>query len=374
MRKLLAYLKDSNEGILADVERVARAESPSRDVAALNRVSKLIEEWLTPFGKCQRTSTTLGDIAKVRIPGKRTERLVLLAHLDTVYPIGSWKQIWRIEADKAFGPGTYDMKAGVVQAVWALRAIQAAGLVPSYTIDFLLTPDEEIGSEASRSAIENIAKGAAGVLVLEAPYMTGDLKVARKGVGDYFVKVRGKAAHQGLEPENGRNAVVSAAHFIQECVKLQDWKKGTTIGPNVIHGGTVSNVVADESDMEVDLRVWTLEEARRVEAGLRQIQPLEGTSYEFTGGLNRPPMEPTDGSMKMFARAQALARELGFEVGAARVGGGSDGNFTAPLAPTLDGFGAFGAGAHQKDLEYIHIPSLAPRTALLAGMLLDRPN
>ncbi len=219
--------------------------------------------------------------------------------------------------------------------------------------------------------IENLARGAKAVLVLEAPFMNGDLKIARKGVGDYNIQVHGKAAHQGVEPEKGRNAIVSAAHLIAELIKLQDLEKGTTLGPNVIKGGTVSNVVADHVDLAVDLRIWSQEEAQRVDAALKAIQPLDGTRYEITGGLNRPPMEPSEGSYQLLEKAQRIASELGFKVGAARVGGGSDGNFTAKLAPTLDGFGAFGANAHQKDLEYIHIPSLAPRTALLAGMFMD---
>jgi glutamate carboxypeptidase len=262
------------------------------------------------------------------------------------------------------------MKAGTVQALWALRALRSTGQELACSVDLLLTPDEEIGSDAGRPFIEGLARDARAVLVLESPYMNGDLKIARKGVGDYRIDVFGKAAHQGLEPDRGRNAIVSAAHLISQMMSLADPVKGTTIGPNVIHGGTVSNVVADHVVVDVDLRVWIVPEADRVDAALRAIAPLEGTRYEFTGGLNRPPMEPSDGSMKLFDRAKALAKEIGFDVGAARVGGGSDGNFTSHLAPTLDGFGALGAHAHQKDLEHIHIPSLAPRTALLAGMLL----
>ncbi len=263
------------------------------------------------------------------------------------------------------------MKAGFVQALWALRALKAQNQKPAWTIDLLLTPDEEVGSEGGLPFIQNLASGAKAVLVLEAPFMNGDLKIARKGVGDYNIQVHGKAAHQGVEPEKGKNAIISAAHLIDELIKLQDLKKGTTLGPNVIKGGTVSNVVADRVDLAVDLRVWSQDEAQRVDTALKAIQPLDGTRYEVIGELNRPPMEPSEGSYQLLEKAQRITSELGFKVGAARVGGGSDGNFTAKLAPTLDGFGAFGANAHQKDLEYIHIPSLAPRTALLAGMLVD---
>ncbi len=371
MREILEFLQNHTNDILADVETLVRIESPSRYAEGINRIQDVTEEWLSPFGDVERHPSEFGDILQAHIPGESQERLVLLAHMDTVYPIGSWKSAWRLEGDDAYGPGAYDMKAGTVQALWALRSLRSTGLEPAYSVDLLLTSDEEISSQAGRPYIERLATGARAVLVLESPARNGDLKVARKGVGDYTIEVYGKAAHQGLEPERGRNAIVSTAHFITQLMPLEDGPKGTTLGPNVIHGGTVSNVVADRATLEVDLRAWTLPEAERVDAALRAIAPLPGTRYEITGGLNRPPMEPSEGTMKLFEHARAIANELGFDVGAARVGGGSDGNFTSGLAPTLDGLGAAGAHAHQRDLEHIHVPSLAPRTALLAGLLLD---
>ncbi len=371
MRELLPYLSDHTADILRDVERLVRLESPSHDREGINRIQDVNQDWFGAIGKTDRHHTDLGDVLHVQVAGETHRRILLLAHMGTVYPVGSWKTVWKVEADKALGPGTYDMKAGCVQALWALRALQALGRRPSGTIDVLLTPDEEIGSEAARPFIEDLARGASAVLVLEAPFMNGDLKIARKGVGAYTLHVQGVAAHQGLEPEKGRNAVVSAASLIQEIMGLQSPSQGTTLGPNVIHGGTVSNVVPDEVLLEVDLRFWSLSEGQRVDAALRSLHPPEGTRYDISGGINRPPMEPTDGTMKLFDKASRLAEQIGFKVGATRVGGASDGNFTASLAPTLDGLGALGAHAHQKDLEYIHIPSLAPRTALLARMLLD---
>jgi glutamate carboxypeptidase len=371
MKNILDYLQSHAGDILSDVEKLTRIESPSHYKDGINRVQDVMQGWLDSMGKVKRHTNEIGDVLHAQIQGQSSERVILLAHMDTVYPIGAWTEIWSIKEDRAYGPGAYDMKAGAVQAVWALRAIQSLKQHPAHTIDFLLTPDEEVGSEASRPFIEELAKGAKAVLVLEPPFMNGDLKIARKGVGDYKIRVHGKAAHQGVEPEKGRNAIVSAAHLIGEIIKLQDLDKGTTLGPNVIHGGTASNVVADNVTLEVDVRVWSAPEAERVDAALRVIPPLEGTRYEISGGLNRPPMEPSDGTYQLLEKAQRIAKEIGFEVGAARVGGGSDGNFTSKLAPTLDGFGAAGADAHQKDLEYIHIPSLAPRTALLAGMLLE---
>jgi glutamate carboxypeptidase len=370
MQAVLTYLQDHATEMLADVERLVQLESPSHNREAINRVQDLNEAWFDKLGEVQRQRGETGDILHARVPGTSDGRIVLLAHVDTVYPIGSWAQTWRVGNGQAFGPGVYDMKGGIVQAKWALAALNALGSQPRHSIDFLLTPDEEVGSDAARPMIEDLARGALAVLVLEPPFMNGDLKVARKGVGDYIIRISGRAAHQGVEPEKGRNAIVSAAHLIRELINLQDPEKGTTVGPNVIQGGTASNVVADAATLKVDVRVWDLAEAARVDASLRAIKPLEGTSYTVDGGLNRPPMEPSGGTLILLKKAQNLATDLGFSVGAARVGGGSDGNFTSSLAPTLDGFGAMGAHAHQKDLEYIEIQALAPRTALLAGMLL----
>jgi len=371
MDNILSFLQNHTADMLADIESLVHIETPSNDTQDINRLQDLTQKWLGELGQVTRHPSRVGDVIHARVAGRSDERILLLAHVDTVYPIGAWNELWSVKEDRAYGPGTYDMKAGFVQALWALRALKAQKQKPAWTVDLLLTPDEEVGSEVGRPVIEELARDAKAVLVLEAPFMNGDLKIARKGVGDYRIQVHGKAAHQGVEPEKGRNAVISAAHLITELVKLQDLEKGTTLGPNVIHGGTVSNVVADHADMAVDLRIWSQEEAQRVDAALKTIQPLEGTRYEISGGLNRPPMEPSEGSYRLLEKAQRLASELGFKVGAARVGGGSDGNFTASLAPTLDSFGALGANAHQKDLEYIHIPSLAPRTALLTGMLME---
>lgn len=371
MHDILKYLQNHEAEMVTDIERLVRLESPSNDQAGINRAQEVNAEWFQSLGTVDRHAGPRGDVLHVRIPARSSDRTLLLAHVDTVYPVGTWEQVWRIEGDRALGPGAYDMKGGIVQAAWAIRALHALDLQPAHTIDILLTPDEEIGSESGLPHIERLALGASAVLVLEPPFMNGDLKIARKGVGDYVVRVTGRSAHQGVEPENGRNAIVSAAHLIREIIQLEDREKGTTLGPNVIRGGTVSNVVADEAILKIDLRAWDVAEAARVEAAMRRIEPLDGTAYEFMGGLNRPPMEPSEGTMLLLEKAQRIAQQLGFTLGSARVGGGSDGNFTSRLAPTLDGFGAVGAHAHQRNLEYIHIPSLAPRAALLAGMLLE---
>src|SRR5258708_39498530 len=252
MKKILDYLESHAAEILSDVKRLVEIESPSKHKDGINRILQVANEWLSPLGAVNRHTSTFGDVLQARIEGSTSARVVLLAHLDTVYAIRSWESLWSIRAERAYGPGVYDMKGGAVQALWALRAIDSLGKRPFYTVDFLLTPDEEIGSEVGRPFIEDLAKDSKAVLVLEAPYMNGDLKIARKGVGDYQIQIRGKAAHQGLEPQNGRNAIISAAHLVREIVKLEDLEKGTTLGPNVIPGGTGSNVFANPATPQPD--------------------------------------------------------------------------------------------------------------------------
>jgi glutamate carboxypeptidase len=237
-------------------------------------------------------------------------------------------------------------------------------------LELLFTPDEEVGSLASRQAIEAAARRNDLVLVLEAPMGNGDFKVARKGVGQYKLTAHGKPAHQGVEPEKGINAIVELAHQIPKVVAIQDLEKGTTLGPNVIKGGTTSNVVAASATVDIDVRVWTLAEAERIESEINALQPLlPGAKLSVEGGMNRPPMEPTPASMELFNMAQRIAKGVGVKVGPGRVGGGSDGNFTAALGvPTLDGLGLFGADAHQLS-EHIVISQVPARIAMLSRIL-----
>ena len=371
LNALVEHLRPRLPDILADVETLVRIDSPSRDLGGVNAVIDRVAAWLAPLGSTERHRTDVGDVLHFTRPGRGAGRVVMLAHADTVYPRGAWRQPWRVEGDLVFGPGVNDMKGGIVQAVWALRALDALGLDAPCSLELLLTPDEEIESRGGRPFIEARADGARGVLVVEPPTSAGHLKVARKGVGTYRLTVTGKAAHQGTEPEKGVNAVVAAADLVTRIVALQDLALGTTLGPNVIRGGTVSNVVADRVDLEVDVRVWSAAEADRVDAAMRALRPaLPGATLEVRDGLNRPPMEPTEGAWALFESARAMCETLGLGTEPARVGGGSDGNFTARLAPTLDGFGARGEAAHQRDLESLFVPDLVPRTALLAAMLL----
>ncbi len=368
--KPLEYFQSQLPNILSDLEAIVRLEAPSYDLGGLAKVADWISEKFGPFGNITRQETKNGPMLNLKFAGSG-QRVLVLCHFDTVHPVGAFDTPWKIENDCAYGPGLYDMKGNIVQLLWAMRANDEMGLgLPN--LELLFTPDEETGSYASREAIEEAAGRNQVVLVLEAPMGNGDLKVARKGVGQYKLSAHGKAAHQGVEPEKGINAIVELAQQIPKIVALQNLELGTTLGPNVIHGGTTSNVVADKATVDIDLRAWTKAESDRIDAAIHALQPvLEGASLEVEGGLNRPAMEPTEASMKLFEMAQRIGAEVGLQLGPGRVGGGSDGNLTAALGvPTLDGLGLFGAAAHQLS-ENVYIPQIPNRIALISGILAE---
>lgn len=364
----LEYFERNLDSYLGDLRQLVEIESPTYDTDGIKRASLWLQTQFAGLGELRRFETDAGPVLRLFHRGSGP-RVLLLAHYDTVHPVGSWDELWREEGDEIYGPGVYDMKAGLLFALWALRYLNYSGREHP-NLEILLTPDEEVGSRSSRILIEDAARGADYALVLEPPTGSGDLKVHRKGVGWYLVKVHGRAAHQGVEPEKGVNAIVEASRQILQIIEAQDLEKGTTLGPNVIKGGVTGNVVADYAEVLVDMRAWTIKEAERVDRFMRSLQPQQqGARLELEGGLNRPPMEPTPESMRLFELARGVARDLGFDSQPGKVGGGSDGNFTANLGvPTLDGLGALGAGAHQKS-EHIVKSALPPRLALLAELL-----
>lgn len=369
MLKALEYFGAALPDVLADLRELVEVESPSSDPEALAQAALWIESHLEVMGLVpDRLGTSEAPILRVRRSGEGP-RFLLLAHFDTVHPKGSFDPVYRVEGDRALGPGVYDMKGGIVMALWAVRYLLAQGGHFPFTL--LFTPDEEVGSGVSRSYIEAEAREAQAVLVLEPPTREGDLKIARKAAGTYWLTVYGRAAHQGTEPELGANAVVELARQITRLAELEDRELGTTIGPNLITGGTAWNVVADWAQVGIDVRAWSAAEFARVEAALKGLRAFDPrVSLEIKGGMNRPPLEPVPGSQELLQKAQRLAGSLGTKLDGRRVGGGSDGNFTAALeVPTLDGFGAPGGDAHKKS-EYVRISELPPRVALLAGMLM----
>ncbi|MFI5697981.1 M20 family metallopeptidase [Kribbella sp. NPDC051586] len=354
--------------MLDDLETLVTCESPSADAAAVARSADLVAqlgaerlgskpEYLVVDG-CTHLRWRLGD-------GPR--RVLVLAHHDTVWPIGSLvTHPFQNEGGVLRGPGCFDMKAGLVMALHAISTL------PSASVTLLVTGDEELGSPSSRQLIEAEATGCSATLVLEASADAGALKLERKGVSVYEVRITGRAAHAGLEPELGVNASVEAAHQVLAVSNLGDAGRGTTVTPSVLTAGTTRNTVPAAAAFFVDARAWTVEEQLRVNEAMHALRPvLPGSSLEILGGPNRPPLERKM-SDELYARASRLALDLGLPpLRSVAVGGGSDGNFTAGIGtPTLDGLGAVGGGAHADD-EHVLVAELPPRTALLAALITD---
>jgi len=353
-----------------------REESPSFDKAAVDRFGRIVaSEW-----KKRVAAVTLlrqkkrGDHVRAewRPRGKRPGgQILVLGHLDTVYDAGTIARMpFRISRGRAWGPGTFDMKGGLVIALYAMDALAAIGLAPTKRIVFLWTSDEEIGSETSRAAIEREAKRSDAVLVLEpALGLDGRVKTGRKGVGEIELIATGRSAHAGLNPQDGINAIEEIALQIGRISRWNQPKRGITVSAGIIEGGTRTNVIADRARAVLDLRASRIEDMRALEQKFRALRPiLPGSKLEVRGGFNRPPMEQKM-SAALCAKARALSEEIGIPLGEATVGGGSDGNFTSALGvPTLDGLGAVGEGAHSPT-ENVLICALPERAALLAGLL-----
>ena len=358
--------------MIADLVQV---ESPTEDRAAVNRCVRLVEKWIRlAGGKIKRSrQSAAGDLLVGRFGPMRStlKPLMLLGHLDTVWPLGTLRKMpFRLRAGRAWGPGALDMKAGIVMAVIALRVLQQAGRLNRPVI-FLLNSDEETGSTHSRALTESLARKCASVFVLEpAQGIPGAYKTARKGVGNYHLRVQGVAAHSGVDFSHGHSAVLELGRQIERASAFTNLARGITVNAGVIGGGTRSNVVAAEAWAEFDVRIAKAVDGPRMDRRFRSLRAVDRQcTLEVTGGLNRPPMERTPGTISLFRRAATMAKGLGFDLQEAATGGGSDGNFTSALGiPTLDGMGAVGEGAHA-DHESILLDALVPRTALLAAMI-----
>lgn len=359
---------------------LVETESPSHDKAAVERVGAIVVEEARRLGAQVEIlpSQEYGDHVLAHFPlggaagavkVHNDKRILLLCHMDTVFPLGTIHRFpYREEGGKISGPGTLDMKAGIVIAFAAIEAARQSGLRRPVTL--LCTSDEEIGSLSSRGHIERLAMGSALVLVLEGGLIDGALKTWRKGVGEFRVRTKGRAAHSGGDHEKGRNAIEEMAHQVIAIQKLTDYSRQTTLNVGVIHGGTVSNVVAEEAVIQVDVRVMQPGEWERLESEMNRLQPaLDGTSIEISGGLNRPPMPFDDRMRATFEKARSIAAQIGVDLKAGGTGGASDANFVAPLGiPVLDGLGAVGEGYHS-EREYIFADSLEERTRLVAALL-----
>jgi len=373
---ILSYLAAQERPMVALIRQLVECESPSDDPAAVNRLVELVSDTVAPMA---RVKTHAGGkfgkhlVCEMQLPGrKKSGQILALGHADTVWPLGTLRTMpFRAEAGRLWGPGVLDMKAGIAFFVFAARALRQMEIPIKSKVRLQLNSDEEVGSGSSRPLTEKNAAASKTVLVLEpGTGLRGKLKTARKGVGDFTIVVRGKAAHAGVDFAAGASAVLELARQIDHIAGFTNPARGITVNPGVIAGGTRSNVVAAEARAEVDIRVLKLQDAPGLEKKFRSLRPFnERCSLEVSGGLNRPPMERSAGIVKLFRTAQKLARKLGVEVEESLTGGGSDGNFTAALGvPTLDGLGGVGEGAHAAN-ESILVDRMADRTALIARLL-----
>jgi glutamate carboxypeptidase len=367
----LSHFEAGSRTLLRDLEALVRMESPSDDAESVSRLTAWIRDRLSEDGvaaelrPCRPRGAAL--LASV---GAAEGGTLLLGHLDTVWPVGTLaERPWRVDGGRAYGPGVFDMKAGVAVGMAVLSAVSQRPTVPR--VSMLLVPDEEIGSAASRELTVAVARQHRQVLVLE-PSQDGAAKVARKGCGIFHVRFSGRAAHAGLEPEKGASALAEMARFVVFVDGVTDLSKGTTLTPTVARSGTATNVVPEAAELSVDGRSWSREEADRVTAAIRGYGPAdERVAVSVEGGFDRPPLEPSAASTALYEAARRVAADLGFPLGAARVGGGSDGNFTAAAGmPTLDGLGPRGDGAHARD-EHVVVDDLPLRAALVAALVCD---
>jgi glutamate carboxypeptidase len=349
--------------MLAALEALVKLESPTEDLAACQDVVRLASELAT---------TILGTPAQIRDVngrpvfwwGAENPDVVVLAHLDTVWPKGSFIPLWKVEGNKATGPGIFDMKAGFIQALYAMKGITGSAAL-------VATTDEETGSATSKEFIKEISAKAKAVLVIEAS-LNGMVKTGRKGTAMYQIKIHGRASHAGLEPEKGINSTVEIAHAIIAVAALENKEHGTTVVPTMLRAGNSTNTVPDLAVLDIDIRSYSMDDLKRVDAAIRNLKAVNSDArYEITGGFNRPPLE-TSSTMALYERAEKVAKELGMpHLGHASVGGASDGNFAAAAgAQVLDGLGAIGDGAHAAH-EWVDISTLEIRSTLLHALIKD---
>ena len=352
--------------MLSALEKLVRLESPTEDLDACRAVIELAS---------QIALDVLGVPAQIREVngrpvfwwGAQSPDVIVLAHLDTVWPKGSFQSLWSIKDNVASGPGIFDMKAGFIQALFAMKGIDGS-------VALVATSDEETGSTTSKEFIKEISAKAKAVLVVEAT-LNGKVKTGRKGTAMYQVKIHGKASHAGLEPEKGINATVEMGHAILAVSGFENKELGTTVVPTMLRSGNTTNTVPDLAVLDIDVRSFSMAELQRVDAAVRNLTAVNSAArYEITGGFNRPPLETTS-TMALYERAERVAKALGMPpLGHASVGGASDGNFAAAAgAQVLDGLGAVGNGAHAAH-EWVDITTLENRSALLHALIKDILN
>ena len=371
MDQIKKYMLDNQEYILEDIQYLVESDSPSNHKQLADICNQKIQDlFQRHFGyKAEEIGQeNYGNHLRFEF-GAGEETILLLSHFDTVWNEGDLA--FKVEGDKVFGPGILDMKGGLVQAIWALKALQDLHIPLSKKVVFLCTSDEEIGSPSSKKMIEKEAKTSDFALVTEPPVAeSGALKTGRKGTSRYYVDIEGQAAHAGNNHEDGISAIKEAAQQIVYLESLTDYETGTTINVGSVQGGGKLNVVSDAATFGIDVRVKSKEEQQRLDKIIKGLKPhTEGITLKISGGINRPPMNRNDKTSELFTIAKRVAKDLGIDLQEAYVGGGSDGNFTANLGvPTLDGLGAVGKGIHARN-EHILASKIPTRTALLCKLM-----
>ncbi|MBU3716396.1 MAG: M20 family metallopeptidase [Candidatus Nanopelagicaceae bacterium] len=347
--------------MLEDLRALVECESPTDDLAACKRVVELAAEI------SKRVTGAKGDVVEeggrpVFWLGSKSPKVLLLALLDTVWPIGSFTPLWRVEGDLARGPGCFDMKAGFIQALYAMKDLDRN------QVALVATTDEETGSATSRALIERLSKSAKAVLVFEAA-IDGKVKIGRKGTSMYTITLHGRAAHAGLEPEKGINTTIEMARIVEALVKLENQELGTSVVPTVLKSGTTTNTVPALATLDVDSRSFSMAEMERVKSAIYELKPLHPQArIEVIGGINRPPLEKSS-TESLYEKLENVATKLGMgTIGSAVVGGASDGNFAGIHTQVLDGLGAVGSGAHALT-ENISISDLEPRARLVVELV-----
>jgi glutamate carboxypeptidase len=374
---VLDYLREREQALVGFLERLALAESPSAEPASQDEVLGTLSEALTELGYATRhvPGRRSGGHLYARPERRRTPAQLLLGHCDTVWPLGTLAEMpVEVKDGIITGPGVYDMKGGLAQMVFALRALRDLGLNPPLTPVVFVNSDEEVGSRESTRHIRRLVRVVERAFVMEPSLgPSGKLKTARKGVGRFSVVVEGEAAHAGLDPGGGASAILELSYLIQALFALNDPVHGTTVNVGTIDGGLSPNVVAPESRALVDVRVPTKYDARRVEEAILGLKPVTpGVTLRVEGGMGRPPMERTPRNRRLWEAARRLGKELGLDLDQGMAGGGSDGNTTSLFTATLDGLGAVGDGAHARH-EFVYVEGMVERCALLALLLMEPP-
>jgi glutamate carboxypeptidase len=377
-QQILHYLQGQRQAMIDFLSSLVLAESPSTNPEAQAAPLTILWEALDDLGFAvqvlpgRETGGHLLAQLKDRGSLHNSEQQLLIGHCDTVWPMGTLKEMpLVVDGNIVRGPGVFDMKGGLTQILFALKSLAALGLEMAVAPIIFVNSDEEIGSKESRSHICRLAQQVRRAFILEpALGLSGKLKTTRKGVGRFNIVVNGKASHAGLDPEKGISAVLGLSYIIQELYALNDLEKGISVNVGMVEGGVRSNVIAPQSKAIVDVRVPTAADASRLQEAIINIKtPMDGITLEIDGQFNRPPLEPTAGNQQLWRTAFAFAGDLGVSLEQGMAGGGSDGNYTSLYTATLDGLGSVGDGAHARH-EFLYVDKMIERTALLALLLL----